>query len=217
MDQAATKCAGYFDCFFSTHVLEHVPSPGQSFKYAMQLLKPNGLFVSFTPNGSDANRAVEPNWSKHWGEAHPNFIDDIFLDTSFRFSPRAIGSSPVINASLLGQNHLRRLNGCNGVELFSLHGRVHPTVAKRLGVSARAPRFRLMGTSISRIRSASSTRPSSNIWALRTMATSTRSWGFSRMAGRLSLKPCAKSMARWHLCAQLRFFIHQHAYCLSMD
>jgi len=118
MNQAATKYAGYFDCFFSAHVLEHVPAPGQSFKYAMQLLRPNGLFVSFTPNGSDANRAIEPNWKKHWGEVHPNFIDDIFLDTSFRFSPRAIGSSPVTNASLPEQSQLRRLNKLEGTELF---------------------------------------------------------------------------------------------------
>jgi SAM-dependent methyltransferase len=118
MDRAATDFAGHFDCFFSAHVLEHVPSPAQSFKYAMRLLKPNGLFVSFTPNGSDANRAVEPNWSKHWGEVHPNFIDDVFLDSSFKLSPRAIGSSPVINASLPQQSHLKRLDKLDGVELF---------------------------------------------------------------------------------------------------
>jgi SAM-dependent methyltransferase len=118
MNEAATKYVGYFDCFFSAHVLEHVPAPSQSFNYAMQLLRPNGLFVSFMPNGSDANRAIESNWHKHWGEVHPNFIDDIFLDTSFRLSPRAIGSSPVTNASLPEQSQLRRLNKLEGTELF---------------------------------------------------------------------------------------------------
>ena len=51
MDLAATDRPDQFDCFFSAHVLEHVPSPAKSFNYAMRLLKRDGLFVSFTPNG----------------------------------------------------------------------------------------------------------------------------------------------------------------------
>jgi len=118
MDFAATDLANQFDCFFSAHVLEHVPSPAQSFKYAMLLLKRGGLFVTFTPNGSDAHRAASPYWSKLWGEVHPNFVDDIFLDRSFKCSPRAVGSSPVTNVSLPGQIELKRLNKLDGVELF---------------------------------------------------------------------------------------------------
>jgi len=118
MDRVATDLASHFDCFFSAHVLEHVPSPAQSFNYAMRLLKQGGLFVSFTPNGSEANRAAEPNWSKHWGEVHPNFIDDIFLDSSFKLSPRVVGSSPVSDASLPEKSELRRLDNVDRVELF---------------------------------------------------------------------------------------------------
>src|SRR5712692_1029772 len=88
MDRVATDLAFGFDCFFSAHVLEHVPSPMQSFNYAMRLLKRGGLFVSFTPNGSDGNRAANPNWSMAWGEVHPNFIDDIFLQQFQAFASR---------------------------------------------------------------------------------------------------------------------------------
>jgi hypothetical protein len=41
------------------------------------LFRPGGLFVSFMPNGKEAHRAVSA-----WGEAHPQFIDDVFLDYS---------------------------------------------------------------------------------------------------------------------------------------
>src|SRR5262249_42146575 len=118
MDPAAIDYPNHFDCFFSAHVLEHVPSPAKSFDYAKRLLKRDGLFVSFTPNGSDPHRAISPSWSKLWGEVHPNFIDDIFLDRSFKRSPRAVGSSPVINASLPEQAQLKRLNKLDGDELF---------------------------------------------------------------------------------------------------
>jgi 2-polyprenyl-3-methyl-5-hydroxy-6-metoxy-1,4-benzoquinol methylase len=120
MNSAVRKFPGAFDCFFSAHVLEHVPSPALSlsFSYALKLLKPNGLFVSFTPNGSAAHRARSPTWSKLWGEVHPNFIDDIFLDRSFRLSPRALGSSPVLDVALPAKGELNRLDDLQGDELF---------------------------------------------------------------------------------------------------
>ena len=118
MDLATVEFPAQFDCFFSAHVLEHVPSPAQSFDYAIRLLKPDGIFVSFTPNGSEGFRAVSPDWSKLWGEVHPNFIDDVFLDLSFRRSPRTIGSSPVTNASIPNEVVMRRLDGLDRGELF---------------------------------------------------------------------------------------------------
>src|SRR5262245_9195007 len=109
MDRAVPELAGLFNCFFSAHVLEHVPSPRRVFHHAFRLLAPGALFVSFTPNGSAACRANHQNWSSLWGEVHPNFIDDIFLDSSFKRSPRCIGSSPVTAASLPASAEVRRL------------------------------------------------------------------------------------------------------------
>jgi hypothetical protein len=84
----------------------------------MRLLKPGSIFVSFTPNGSAAFREASPDWSKLWGDVHPNFLDDVFLDRSFRRSPRAIGSSPLIDASLPDDVTMRRLDKLDRGELF---------------------------------------------------------------------------------------------------
>lgn len=83
-----------FDCFFSAHVLEHVPSPSDVITHADQLLRPGGVFVAFVPNGSDAHRRRNPNWNKLWGEPHPNVVDDGFLRRSFERWPRLLASSP---------------------------------------------------------------------------------------------------------------------------
>jgi 2-polyprenyl-3-methyl-5-hydroxy-6-metoxy-1,4-benzoquinol methylase len=76
--------SGLYDVFFSAHVLEHVPSVSSVFDYARQKLKKGGLFLAFTPNGSNAFRRVQPKaWQKFWGMVHPNFLDDVFYRTAF--------------------------------------------------------------------------------------------------------------------------------------
>jgi 2-polyprenyl-3-methyl-5-hydroxy-6-metoxy-1,4-benzoquinol methylase len=129
MQRTVKSLAGQFDCFFSAHVLEHVPAPRLTFDYALQLLKENGIFVCFTPNGSDHHRSVSPNWKKLWGEVHPNFIDETFLDQSFGRSPRSVGSSPVKNASIPNDLRLQTLNDLEGGELFFVARKVAYTWA----------------------------------------------------------------------------------------
>jgi 2-polyprenyl-3-methyl-5-hydroxy-6-metoxy-1,4-benzoquinol methylase len=85
-----------FDCFFCAHVLEHVSCPRQVFRCLDSLLRPGGVFVSFTPNGSEAHRRRNPQWNKLWGEVHPNLIDDRFLRRSFGDWPRLLTSGPYI-------------------------------------------------------------------------------------------------------------------------
>ena len=81
--------AGSFDCFFSAHVLEHVPSPSGVIDLAWQCLKDGGAFIAFTPNGSDQYRRFNPlGWSRMWGHVHPNFLDEVFYDTQFSRSRR---------------------------------------------------------------------------------------------------------------------------------
>jgi 2-polyprenyl-3-methyl-5-hydroxy-6-metoxy-1,4-benzoquinol methylase len=110
---------GQYQCFFSAHVLEHVPSPSEAFSHAHKLLCYGGVFVSFTPNGSEPFRSAAPaDWHMAWGEVHPNFIDDIFLNRSFQNSPRAIGSSPVTNAGLPEMSTVTELDGLKNFELF---------------------------------------------------------------------------------------------------
>jgi 2-polyprenyl-3-methyl-5-hydroxy-6-metoxy-1,4-benzoquinol methylase len=78
-----------FDCFFSAHVLEHVPSPSKIIDIAWNCLKPGGLFVAFTPNGCEQFRKFDPGgWHNMWGEVHPNYIDDVFYNQHFARSER---------------------------------------------------------------------------------------------------------------------------------
>jgi 2-polyprenyl-3-methyl-5-hydroxy-6-metoxy-1,4-benzoquinol methylase len=83
----------HFDVFFSAHVLEHVPSVKQVVDLARISLRPGGLFVAFTPNGSEPFRRRDPKaWQKLWNMVHPNFLDDTFY---LRLFPAAlIASSP---------------------------------------------------------------------------------------------------------------------------
>ena len=118
MDNAVVDLAGHFDCFFSAHVLEHVPSPQLAFDAALRLLRSGGLFVCFAPNGSDTFRSAQNGWSRLWGEVHPNFVDDTFLNFSFKRSPRCIGSSPVVNALIPSGPEITRLDGLTQSELF---------------------------------------------------------------------------------------------------
>jgi 2-polyprenyl-3-methyl-5-hydroxy-6-metoxy-1,4-benzoquinol methylase len=100
VDDIGPDVIGTFDCFFSAHVLEHVPVPSAVFRLAARLLRPGGLFVSFTPNGSSDCRLTEKSWSKLWGQVHPNFIDDEFLDRSFAGCPRIFLSLPATSHEL---------------------------------------------------------------------------------------------------------------------
>lgn len=70
-----------FDVFFSAHVLEHVPSVADVLTLAGNVLVNKGLFVAFTPNGSDVYRRLhKKSWNKLWGLVHPNFLDDQFYN-----------------------------------------------------------------------------------------------------------------------------------------
>jgi 2-polyprenyl-3-methyl-5-hydroxy-6-metoxy-1,4-benzoquinol methylase len=81
--------AGTFDCFFSAHVLEHVPAPSKVIELAWHCLKDGGAFVAFTPNGCDGFRRYNARgWSNMWGEVHPNYLDDLFYDKHFARSRR---------------------------------------------------------------------------------------------------------------------------------
>ena len=119
MDEAVIDpvLVGTFDCFFSSHVLEHVPAPSEVFRFADALLQSGG-FVSFTPNGSEPARLSHPQWNRWWGEVHPNFIDDCFLDHTFHKWPRIAGSSPVGSVEFPSEAKMRRLDQLSGAELF---------------------------------------------------------------------------------------------------
>ncbi len=86
---------GPFDIFFSAHVLEHVLSVGDVISLAVKLLKPGGLFVAFTPNGSNVYRESHPwQWEHSWGFVHPNLIDEEYYEFRFNDMSFLLASSP---------------------------------------------------------------------------------------------------------------------------
>lgn len=71
--------ASDFDVFFSSHVFEHVPSVRDALDFGLRVLRPGGLLVVITPNGSEDYRHAAPeSWDKMWGLVHPNFLDAVF-------------------------------------------------------------------------------------------------------------------------------------------
>jgi 2-polyprenyl-3-methyl-5-hydroxy-6-metoxy-1,4-benzoquinol methylase len=86
---------GMFDIFFSSHVLEHLSAVKDSIEFGMHILKPGGLFVAFTPNGSEEYRQIESkSWDKLWGLVHPNFLDSQFYKKTFSSKACLISSNP---------------------------------------------------------------------------------------------------------------------------
>ncbi len=114
-----------FDVFFSSHVLEHVPAPGEIIRQGMDLLRPGGLFVAIVPNGTLDYRMADPgSWRQLWGKVHPNFLDDRFFEAAAGDLVRLHASFPVAIGSR-ARAHLEgndrealRLNGLTRYELL---------------------------------------------------------------------------------------------------
>ena len=114
--------AASFDCFFSSHVIEHVPKPADAVALAAALLKPGGLFVAYTPNGTAEYRAHDPeSWHRLWGKVHPNMIDDEFWRAALGGRPCLFGATPVAPCRLEGfaKGRIPEASlGMQGYELF---------------------------------------------------------------------------------------------------
>lgn len=101
-----------YDVFFSAHVLEHVPSVADTISFAWQGLRPGGLFIAFTPNGSQSFRDANPSvWHKLWGMVHPQFLDNVFYKRAFASSPNCIVSD------LYDLQEIRCWTGIKSIEL----------------------------------------------------------------------------------------------------
>jgi len=83
-----------FDIIFSSHVLEHLPNLMSNINFALKVLKTDGFFVAFTPNGSKYHREKNKNWNKLWGMVHSNFLDEDFYKSYFKDYKYYITSSP---------------------------------------------------------------------------------------------------------------------------
>lgn len=83
------------DLFYSSHVIEHVPSIADMVKEAKRLLKPDGIFIAECPNGSSGfRRKNRSGFHQSWGLVHPNYLSDKFYQHLFKTNPYLITSAP---------------------------------------------------------------------------------------------------------------------------
>ena len=74
------EVGGGFDMVYSCHVLEHVPDPAESLRQQLELVRPGGLVVAHTPNGSPTHREKHPDvFHRTWGRVHPVLLTDQFV------------------------------------------------------------------------------------------------------------------------------------------
>lgn len=108
------------DIFFSAHVIEHHPDISEMVSVAKKLLVPEGFFVAFCPNASDAFRKKDPYAFHHfWGLVHPNYLGDKFFRHIFSGHPYFIGSNPYNYEQLQAWDQRSQFVGdLSGSEIF---------------------------------------------------------------------------------------------------
>jgi 2-polyprenyl-3-methyl-5-hydroxy-6-metoxy-1,4-benzoquinol methylase len=72
---------GSLDCFFTSHVIEHLPDPNFIFQEAQRVLVPGGLLVCSCPNGAAERQSAYGTtiYDKNWGAVHPLMITPSFM------------------------------------------------------------------------------------------------------------------------------------------
>jgi len=71
---------GTMDCFFSSHVMEHLANPRSMFDAAEKALRPGGLFVCYAPNGAvEREKKDFRAYHQNWGKVHPLMLTPQFL------------------------------------------------------------------------------------------------------------------------------------------
>jgi hypothetical protein len=87
--------------FFSSHVIEHVPSITSMIELSKKLLTPTGYFIAECPNGSNDFRLKNPlGFHRVWGMVHPNYLNDEFYKVIFANNPYFITTTPYVISEL---------------------------------------------------------------------------------------------------------------------
>jgi 2-polyprenyl-3-methyl-5-hydroxy-6-metoxy-1,4-benzoquinol methylase len=74
--------AGTVDCFFTSHVIEHLSNPNLMFEAAKEVLAPGGLLVCYCPNGASERETGGGTqiYDKNWGAVHPLMITPSYMN-----------------------------------------------------------------------------------------------------------------------------------------
>jgi SAM-dependent methyltransferase len=107
------------DVFLSCHVIEHVPSVENMLALGERALRPGGLFIAFTPNGSTTHRNRNPEgWHRSWGGVHPQLIDDVYIQRMGDLRPCIVATFPYPLETLQHWDGSRTVLSMTGHELM---------------------------------------------------------------------------------------------------
>jgi hypothetical protein len=99
----------------SSHAIEHLPVIQEFVNFAASKLQPDGIFMSFCPNGSNEYRVRDPHsFHVNWGLLHPNYTfrknPYLILTDDWRYDLSMLekwdGQSQVVGEKLDGQELL---------------------------------------------------------------------------------------------------------------
>ncbi|MCF8274251.1 MAG: class I SAM-dependent methyltransferase [Flavobacteriaceae bacterium] len=91
---AEDELTGEKDIFFSSHVIEHHPNPSDMIENAKNLLKDNGFFYCYCPNGSEEYLKKDKKlFHLAWGQVHPFYPSKNYFSNQFKNNPYYIGSN----------------------------------------------------------------------------------------------------------------------------
>jgi transcription elongation factor Elf1 len=83
------------DVFFSSHVIEHVPSVSKMLALGERLLMKDGYLITICPNGSPQYRTRDPRgFHAAWGKVHPNYLNAAFFKKAYSGKPCFITTAP---------------------------------------------------------------------------------------------------------------------------
>jgi len=108
-----------FDMVYSCHVLEHVPNPAETLRQQFELVRPGGLVVAHTPNGSALHRAKNPaQFHLTWGKVHPVLLTDTFVTRLAGNRPFLISSDDQLSALADWDQQSQQIHDTSGGGFF---------------------------------------------------------------------------------------------------
>lgn len=114
-----SELTGQYDCVYSSHVLEHVPNPAATLKQQFAMVKPGGLVVAHTPNGSEAwRRKATSSFRNVWGLVHPVLLTDRFVKNQFLNVPFLVTSCDKPENVAAWNQTEQKVEECNEWGLF---------------------------------------------------------------------------------------------------
>jgi SAM-dependent methyltransferase len=79
------------DLIISSHVIEHLSRIQDFISLSKKLLKKDGIFIAFCPNGNaEYKKREHAIWHVNWGAVHPNSLSTEFAQYAFRENPYLI-------------------------------------------------------------------------------------------------------------------------------